>query len=77
MKKIFVFILLLMSQLVFAGNSVSYLGLNGPVKCYKAHSQVYYFDEAGYLTHVFSRSNDNFTYFCINRGETSLCLQRN
>ncbi len=52
MKKIFVFILLLMSQLVFAGNSVSYLGLNGPVKCYKAHSQVYYFDEAGYLTHA-------------------------
>lgn len=52
MKEIFVFILLLMSQLVFAGNSVSCLGLKGPVKRYKGNSQVYYFDEAGYLTHA-------------------------
>lgn len=52
MNKAILFILLLMSQLVFAGNSVSYLGLNGPVKCYKVNSQVLYFDEAGYLTHA-------------------------
>jgi hypothetical protein len=52
MNKAILFILLLLSQLVFAGNSVSCLGLNGPVKCYKVNSQVLYFDEAGYLTHA-------------------------
>lgn len=52
MNKAILFILLLLSQLVFAGNSVSYLGLKGPVKRYKGNSQVYYFDEAGYLTHA-------------------------
>lgn len=52
MNKAILFILLLLSQLVFAGNSVSCLGLKGPVKRYKGNSQVYYFDEAGYLTHA-------------------------
>lgn len=52
MNKLFLFVLFLLSQFVFAGNSVGYLGLNGPVKRYAFHSQVYYFDEAGYLTHA-------------------------